>query len=334
MSLDEVFLKQFPDMDLDKIYKLEDQLLYLSGINLKDKDSWLLNFFYSARVYPDLDLIKRFYHLYGMYYADVTSKKFIDEDNIKIIDFDSYMDIIDTLFTKGFDRYNNSKIKSKISKLFPNYGEEIFDDNNLKAFKLGIDEGFFLTDLDLIQYSANNFSVFNDFFDSFNPDLVGLKRFEACGKLNHVYQIINSNYAKYLSVVSNFSHTDIKMPVFYTDTNELCYDEKDSLISSLKLICDDLYLLPDADAVAYGTAAYFFNQKSLDFYKFYRSKTGFNKMMDLSYANLLKKYPELDKPYAKLRFEDMKEDFSDENYASDIEKCDFSYQKELKVLKS
>jgi len=301
VNLDDYLIKENPNLSKQEARNGAMQLLYLAKVT-KDSNlrtEMINNFMFSLHNYPNLNLVKRFCYLYGMNYASYKSKN-MDTNNM---DYEKYLTQVNKLFDEATKLYNSTEHKVKVLGLFPKEINELKDKNNLAAFKLGVDEGFFLTNVGSIISKEEKFCLDNNidptqisdeigFFSCLNSDLVGIKRFEAAEKLDYVYQMISNNYYNDLRPMIN--NEKYAGPVLDS------IDIRDTLID----ICDDLYLLPNDQAVAYGATQCYAMLKTNDVLARFCSVNKYTEEMEDGYDSLMQKHPELDKAYASLKYEE------------------------------
>lgn len=300
-DLDDYLIKENSNISKKEARNIAMQLLYLTKAitDSTERSEMINNFMFSLHNYPNLDLVKRFYYLYGMNYADCKSKN-MDTNNM---DYDKYLIQVNKLFDEATKLYNSKEHKSKVMGLFPKDLNELHDNKNLAIFKLGIDEGFFQSNVDSIISKEEQFCLDNNidsteisnevgFFNCFNSDLVGIKRFEAAKKLDYVYQMISNNY-----------YNDLRPKVNNVNYAGPVLDSID-IRDTLKEICDDLYPLPDDQAVAYGATQCYAMLKTNDVLARFSTVNKYTEEMEDGYDSLMEKHPELDKAFACLKYEE------------------------------
>src|SRR5574344_1930165 len=254
------------DITKTELKKVKYELIYLNAnldyLNDQDRyNEFADDFLFSVRNYPDFSLVKRFFHIYGMHLSKQKDLQ-ASEDNI---DYDKYMKMLDVLYKEADDYINSYKFKTFLLRLFPEHTAELEDKSNILALKLGIDERLFLDNVDSIITRNEKFCIDHNinlgddinerlsFFEMFNTDFVGSRRFEADEKLNCVCQMVVSNYSNDLRSRSLIGKYDNLLEEF----------EKTYLFMSDA--ADIIRLLPNKVAVSYVTTQLCAIQNTTDF---------------------------------------------------------------------
>jgi hypothetical protein len=296
--------KNNPNMSKKELKKVEYEFLYLVNnlTYLKDEEEqadFYDDFLFSARNYPNLSLVKRFFHVYGMHLAQKRDLK-LSEDNI---DYEKYMNMLDQLY-KEADYFNSSyKFKTILLRLFPEHTKELEDKSNIMALKLGMDERFFLDNVNSIITNCEKFCINSNidlsdtfrnnlsFFDSFDSDFVGSRRFEATEKLNYVYQMVVNNY-----------YNDLRSKGFIGEYDN-SIEEFDKIHSFMASAADIIRTLPDDIAVSYTVTQLYAIQRSNDLIYHIPTSRRYEEDMNISYDALIIKHPELDTTYSDLEYQ-------------------------------